>query len=306
MSNLSYQNDRDADIALWGPTSAGKSWMIRALSRELHWYNQRDPEFHYRVTGQGGQVYSWQPPTSVSVPATPDPVDRVIQFHREAKKQTNQHRISSFLHTINLHDNAGLNLVQAMHSPGMDDIVETTLESSPHVIAVLDPTTIPRQSIPGGSSSPTGSPPGTLASVAAYQDSVNALCHFLTRTRAEKKFLAVCINKVDALGLKSPPNQLLRMLFHQAMDDILESYHAVITIKVFATSSVGYYTERGVQKSNITSVGEIERPNLWRPCVAAPFFWIFEQKERERLGKRKGFLGPSLDEYISYPPIRRC
>lgn len=299
-------SERDANIALWGPTSAGKSWMIRALSWELAWYNQRDPEFHYRVVGASGQVYSWQPPTGTSVPATMDPVDREIQFNREPKRNSTRHRVSAFMHRLVLHDNAGLNLVKALHSPGMDAIVETTFEFAPYVIAVLDPTTLPRVTGSASASATVNPSSGMLTSVSEYLDSINTLCHFLVRAGSGKKYLAVCLNKVDMLGWNPPPQQILRMIFGQAMQDVLDGYHAQIDIKVFATSSVGYYIEHGERKPNITAQGEIAQPNSWQPCVAAPFFWIFEHKERERLARSRGIFSSSLDDYYPYPPPRRC
>lgn len=311
MSSLSTQVDWEENIALWGPTSAGKSWMIRALCKELAWYNQHDPEFNYRVIDHNNQPISINPPTRADILPTDSAVDRIIHFHREGKKKTPRHIISAQTHRINIHDNRGLNLVEALRSPGQDRIVDTTLEDSPYVIAVLDPTTFLGKTTHSASSSstPSASLPGALVTVPEYLDSVHALCHFLSSTSAgdKNKYLAICINKADSFALKSPPWQLIRMLFGREMFDLLEGFRGRLKINAFATSSVGYYWDRGIQKANANALGEIVRPDQWKPCnVVAPFFWIFENKERDRLQRRGGLLGQSLEDYIPYPPIRPC
>ena len=35
------------EIAFWGPSSSGKTWLMQSLARSLHKINQDDQEFEY-------------------------------------------------------------------------------------------------------------------------------------------------------------------------------------------------------------------------------------------------------------------
>ena len=35
------------EIAFWGPSSSGKTWLMQSLARSLHRLNQDDAEFEY-------------------------------------------------------------------------------------------------------------------------------------------------------------------------------------------------------------------------------------------------------------------
>jgi len=39
----------ELDIALWGPTGAGKTCLVYALAKELEYYNRTSATFHYEI-----------------------------------------------------------------------------------------------------------------------------------------------------------------------------------------------------------------------------------------------------------------
>jgi GTPase SAR1 family protein len=281
------------DIALWGPPSSGKSWIIRALNKDLFWYSQHDPEFSYTLEYEGGRSVEISPPTTSNIPPTAGPNDRFLIFTRQGKKDTPSHRLSNFSHHINLHDDAGESLIEAPLFSGKFPITEDTINASPYVIALLDP------------SLNTNSGLNSPSSLIMYLESVRFLCEALSRPMYGKKFLAICVNKIDRTKIKREPWMCVKSLFGQTMYDLIWSYKsscASLAIEAFITSSVGQYREGSSMKPNFDPhTGNILYPDRWKPFnVVKPFFWIFEGLEREILGKRSN-PPYSQAKYIPYP-----
>jgi len=66
------------EIAFWGPSSSGKTWLMQSLARSLHKINQDDQEFEY-VLAQPEALA----PISTQAPqnqATSDAYDKVWLF----------------------------------------------------------------------------------------------------------------------------------------------------------------------------------------------------------------------------------
>lgn len=269
--------------------------MIRALNKELFWYGQHDPEFSYTLTREDGRPVELIPPSKTGVPPTDDSIDRILIFTRQGKRDTPSHKLSSFSHHINLHDDKGANLVDAVKSRGKFPVTEDALETSPYIITILDPTQVTQNAMEAT----------TQAALTTYLENVQFLCDMLSNIPFGKKFMAICISKIDTTEIKREPWMCIKSLFGQTMYDLISTYNnpgSSLAIEAFVTSSVGHYHEGLIAKSNYDSQnGTILYPDQWTPCnVAKPFFWIFEHLERETLDKQRGF-SLSQANYIPYP-----
>ena len=122
------------EIAFWGPSSSGKTWLMQSLARALHKINQDDHEFEY-VLAQPEALA----PISAQAPqnqATSDAYDKVWLFQRKVRPEFDNaaHRLSAHCHSIVVRDAPGELLMQ-----GVNNVVMVPLRDAQCIIAVLDP-----------------------------------------------------------------------------------------------------------------------------------------------------------------------
>ena len=76
------------EIAFWGPSSSGKTWLMQSLARALHKINQDDPEFEYVLAQPEAvaqaQAKAFQAPQNQ---ATSDAYDKVWMFQRKVRPE---------------------------------------------------------------------------------------------------------------------------------------------------------------------------------------------------------------------------
>src|ERR1700687_1793642 len=125
------------EIAFWGPSSSGKTWLMQSLARALHKINQDDHEFEY-VLAQPEALA----PISAQAPqnqATSDAYDKVWLFQRKVRPEhdTSAHRLSAHCHSIVVRDAPGELLMQ-----GVNNVVMVPLRDAQCIMAVLDPSLI--------------------------------------------------------------------------------------------------------------------------------------------------------------------
>src|SRR5437773_2400587 len=125
------------EIAFWGPSSSGKTWLMQSLARSLHRLNQDDAEFEY-VLAQPEALA----PISARAPqnqATSDAYDKVWLFQRKVRPEhdTPAHRLSAHSHSIVVRDAPGELLMQ-----GVNNVVMVPLRDAQCILAVLDPSLI--------------------------------------------------------------------------------------------------------------------------------------------------------------------
>ncbi|MGH2522777.1 MAG: hypothetical protein ACRDH2_09780, partial [Anaerolineales bacterium] len=126
------------EIAFWGPSSSGKTWLMQSLARSLHRINQDDPEFEYALA----QLDAPAPANAVQAPqnqATAEAYDKVWLFQRKVRPEydTPAHRLSAHSHSIVIRDAPGELLLQ-----GVNNTVMVPLRDAQCVIAVLDPSLV--------------------------------------------------------------------------------------------------------------------------------------------------------------------
>src|SRR6185436_116212 len=127
------------EIAFWGPSSSGKTWLMQSLARSLHKINQDDAEFEYVLAqpeALGAPANAFQAPQNQ---ATADAYDKVWLFQRKVRLEhdTPAHRMSAHSHSIVVRDAPGELLMQ-----GVNNVVMVPLRDAQCVIAVLDPSLI--------------------------------------------------------------------------------------------------------------------------------------------------------------------
>src|SRR5712692_8354657 len=115
------------EIAFWGPSSSGKTWLMQSLARSLHKLNQDDTEFEYvlaqpealaptpALAQRSGANVSAQVPQNQ---ATSDAYDKVWLFQRTVRPEhdTPSHRLSAHSHGIVVRDAPGELLMQGVNN----------------------------------------------------------------------------------------------------------------------------------------------------------------------------------------------
>ena len=294
-------------IAFWGPPASGKTSLIAAFARELTWYSKADPDFSYKLSNNQGLRLEINAEISPEFPQPTllYPVDHAFYFQRLGKKDSIAHRVSSFQHTIQIRDNSGENLFFRNPKNNDDANFENYLAIR-NFIVLIDPTTIINKS--DNSTNRFGITPEQ------YLESLQSLLR-IHPSHSEILRLAICISKSDALHARLPTNLIIEKYFGDKLFRLLRAYHQ-INYSFFKVSAVGMITTiSGKSVSNIANLKEnsyeLRDPEKWNPInVVSPFFWIFENIERELISKyEKKNLFNLFDTdrkkyYIPYPQPR--
>jgi hypothetical protein len=317
------------EIAFWGPSSSGKTWLMQSLARSLHRLNQDDAEFEY-VLAQPEALA----PISAQAPqnqATSDAYDKVWLFQRKVRPEhdTPAHRLSAHSHSIVVRDAPGELLMQ-----GVNNVVMVPLRDAQCIIAVLDPSLIEAAAPVAANAQPEratnqglaalfgASGSGTATATAApglgtsfqytqaqYTQMMSNLLQLLSSAPRPNRHVAVCITKVDQLGVQGrSPWQLIEVYFGADMAKLLKSYAGKMEIEAFGVSAAGYLDAYRQQPNFDPGTRSLLSSEKWQPfAVETPFFWLFTHLERQRLAQGGGrvprwyFRNDRLARYIGYP-----
>lgn len=326
---------KQTKVALWGPSGAGKDWLFQSFVQELEYYNRRNEDFHYNLlkTRPGEtDLVPVIPKTPENIP-TSHPEDINYVFKREALILDEAHLISVHEHDMLIHNDAGKNLVSSLNDKDTFESTFQTLIQAQSIFLVLG---IPNEEGTAGVTRPDmNSQPDTesdkfvsvmngnfnslmdhevgLHSTEAlsgnwsndtYFKFMQLLLNALSNSR--RRNLAVCMTKSDLLNFRGEDSwEMLERRHGVSLLNLLRLHQQKHNIEVFATSAAGYVAQGDRVMPNISPQG-IREVHLWNPInTAAPFFWIFEQIELERL--RTGpiiFRTGKIKKYISYPSPR--
>jgi len=315
------------EIAFWGPSSSGKTWLMQSLARSLHKINQDDQEFEY-VLAQPEALA----PISTQAPqnqATSDSYDKVWLFQRKVRPEHDNpaHRLSAHCHSIVVRDAPGELLMQ-----GINNVVMVPLRDAQCIIAVLDPSLIETAApvaaaaserntnqglaaLFGSSASGAAATPAPGFGVsfqytqAQYTQMVSNLLQLLSSAPKPDRHVAVCITKVDQLGVQGrSPWQVIEVYFGADMVKVLKSYAGKMAIEAFGVSAAGYLDAYRNQPNFDPGTRSLLSAEKWQPfAVETPFFWLFTHLERQRLAAGGGrvprwyFSRDRLARYIGYP-----
>ena len=317
------------EIAFWGPSSSGKTWLMQSLARSLHRINEEDAEFEY-VLAQPSAMAAINSSQAPQNQATSDAYDRVWLFQRKVRQEYDSpaHRLSAHSHTIVVRDAPGELLMQ-----GNSNVVMVPLRDAQCVIAVLDPSlvdTAPEQAQPaqpepaaarqglaalfGSAAAPTAAPTPQYGvsfqyTQAQYTQMVSNLMQLLAAANKPDRHVAVCVTKVDQLGVQGrDPWQVVEVFFGSEMAQMLRGYKSRMRLEAFCVSAAGFLDEAREQPNFDPGTRSLLSPERWQPfAVETPFFWMFTYLERRRLAQGGGrlplwyFKKDRLERYIGYP-----
>lgn len=284
-------------VALWGTTGSGKTWLIYALGRLLQTKYAREIDgLDYELETVNKSDFSRQPnePTS-------DTDAYVFKFERSRTSENFSQSISSFRHEIQIFDNPGgmttapFETNPEYYPPYLQE-QNTAILSISHadiVVIVLDPTY------------------DRSYRNTEYPKLVRELIRYLESDKnIHNRYYAVCVTKADRIdgGVYLNPDALIEMYFGEEMTKAL-SIPDKGRIKTFTTSSAGFVIHNGREYSNVNNVSGLLEVENWQPYgVEFPFFWAFEEIEKQSLRDR--FQKPwwkrlsferYLKKYIPYP-----
>ncbi len=298
--------ENETGIAIWGPVGSGKDWLINGFAKELEYYNNTDVDFMFELTDEDGNPIIPKPLSRDDIKPTAESEDYVLRFTRRPKAKTDEHShsVSTYQHKINIHNDPGGRLLEALSK--QEGSTYQTLVESRYIIVVLDPGFLPFETeLDEGQVKKNSNEylsivkKGSSLTPKEYKLAIQTLLTTLSeKTATQKRYLAICLTKMDKKGIRGNSWDLLRRLFGSDMHEILKKYKTNFEIEVFSTSAAGYIKNPGSissRKSNEED-GKIKDKDKWNPInTATPFFWIFENKEKERL------KSSDIESYIEYP-----
>ena len=294
----------DTNIALWGISGTGKTWLTHAFAKELRWYTEKDPTFSYSLTDYEDNRIFVSVLDSENVGATSVSEDHLWKFQRRVKggvKTNRSLQVSSHEHQIIIHDNKGGDLQEIVAGYGTNqEIVKSTLTSSSNLIVLLDPTMV--------TGSPFAADETENYSKSEYGQWIERLVEIILEKKKSIN-IALCLSKADLVQLHLPTEEIIKVVFGTEVLGALEN--SQVESKLFKVSSVGTVRNEktGKKESNLeegmeVATHKIKNPSEWNPLnVASPFFWLFEKVERQRI-RQNDIFGEREKHYISYPPPR--
>lgn len=305
-----FKDKQILNIVMWGPSGAGKDWLIRGFIKETDDFNKnvgasnqgREVAYYYNVEQYGGL----RVPTenmAVNHFSTANAESLELEFYREFRGKSQSPYYIKYYHHVVIHNNRGGEMVKVVASLSEDPAISTLFNPiNNHFIVVLEPpgeeTMVNRkveedkndfQRILQGNTE-TGSPTFTRVE---YCRSLKDFFNFLDQKG--KKNIAICLSKADTHDKRGEPMQVLAQLYGEDLLVEVEKQQANHNIKVFLTTTEGF------DKPNANSGGAFRNPTN----TASPFFWFFEEAEKERLKKNAPaiFTGARLfpSNYVPYP-----
>jgi len=296
------------NIALWGPPGSGKTWLIRAFSKELELYNQKDVDFDYVLIDEDTQTL-----VRADAPiqaGSKDFEDHLLRFTRKPKpgKKGPKYEVCNQSHLINIRDLPGGWTIDVINDPEKYDAALQGFLNSKYIVAVFD------HSLKSGESAPVEAEynPGKASSFDPSENSRDTYALWFTKflellsqndAQPSQRFVALTLSKIDKLTWRRAPEEILATKFGPNIRHLMNKYlyrqgvdisRLPVVLNVFSTTSAGYY---GPHTPNIDEDGNIKKIDKWMPRnTAAPFFWIFETIERQRIARVS-------EHYVGYPSI---
>ena len=266
----------EQEIALWGPSTSGKTWLVYSLGKAL--MHLADPLFEYKlwqVDTQGKPVRANL--TIADKKPNQKHQDEIWLFQRLPHEELvgSGRFLSTHTHRIKLHDLKGDDTRELKEA-----VTTASLLNSPKILLMLDPTiTVPNQSKSLGSVAEEGK----ITQDKYCADVRRLFDHWVTADELPGRSVALCFTKIDQLNVqKRDPWQLIAAYFGQCMIDLLKDYEGAWAMKAFCVSAVGYLSNGKANYDIATrSLDNLEE---WRPYnVTSPFFWLFQESEKQRL-----------------------
>jgi GTPase SAR1 family protein len=275
-------DSKKEQVVVWGSVGSGKSWLLAALSASFYKYNSSDMLYSIQSGEREDHIDPFTTP--YSPPPTSHPILEHYQFARRFRNTGITHKISSQKHRIMVWDTQGGAADSYDYSESQNEI----LQSADYLIFTLDHTLITYLNKDEGKEK-------QLSVLKRVFDT------WKTSKPQNRPRIAICLTKIDLLPLDIidlEPLEILHTVFGN------EIYNLIINnpnTKVFATSAMGFITDKDGVKANYNQ-GELLNLDKWEPFgVEYPFFWLFEIRTMDSLGNNlpKKLLYKMF--YIQYP-----
>ena len=291
-------------LALWGPPTSGKTWLIEALIYQIHRLNKpADKAFDFRL---------YDRVIDTSVPfrdpsmhgATQVQKDNTWQLTRRALHLGAGYQLSSHTHALEVRDHAGQATLQMLTETWKARQTDSSIVTADCVWVMLDHTLLSNAATPSATAT---------FSQADYTTHLEQLLERLhTHEKAPpERWVAVCLSKADLLPApKTSPWELLRDYFGDKMASLLTDYAQKdrFHLEVFPLSAVGFLDTAEPNQADHA----LKDPQRWEPWrVETPLFWLLETLERRRLQQNGNGLMRFLfrharqQNYLTYPSITK-
>ncbi len=305
-------------IALWGPSGSGKTWLVRSLRQSLGLFNNDedlDWEFTVQDVDTGDEILL--SPEAPPLEATLGPDTRQYLVTRRPKPPASRRPrtiVNTHTHHLQVRDIQGDWTWNRDSQDGITrDTTRVNFENATAIIIALDHTLLNKstaRNIPttelsstqddidytldedGNGSSLTG---GGGTSRTEWVDRVTGLTAELKKTKRNYR-IAVCVTKIDQSELRHwDANQVIESLYGSRMKERLIDLRKHFSVKEFCVSSAGFLSDNMETPNFDQATTKLRDENNWRPYnVHAPFFWLFEEQERERLAGQGNSLAKLL------------
>ncbi len=303
-------------IAIWGPPSVGKDWLIAGFIKEV----LSCANYHLEISQPDGLVLveALPPPQQL----TESREDKMYRFRRK-----NQAGEIYTYHNFTIQNDSGAKMVSALENMHSSEELLDNLKESRNIILALG--------IPSANSEKEPSMKDEPAKVEDQLDEVDPYTQLFTHTplnppeisqnnlrnqttgetewdiEAYYRFLmrffsiiegghrnvAICSTKSDQENYRGEFKDIFRRRYSSRIINIIEGQRRFHEIELFCTSACGYIMNNQNQPN--FENGSLRDLKLWQPInTAAPFFWIFERIERARWENSNCFFrGPKPASY---------
>ncbi len=269
----------ELQMALWGPPTSGKTWLLEAFGRKLFLMNEvleeknrfalslYDMNRRRDVVGDG----RFPEPTGDATIA-----QNLVKYRfvRRGLGKGFQYEASTCCHYVDILDNPGGATIQETEEEAIRESVRIQQRKAKNLILVL-------------------TKDDNLDSQ-EYLAKLRDLRREFNRVEGQRR-IAVCITKADEIGgpglvFSSDPQALLPLVFSDNHEQVVEFFDDLLSVEdghdvaYFAVSASGY---TGTGDPNIDPIsGNLVDVDAWHPInVEEPFMWLFDRIERDRLRK---------------------
>lgn len=312
--------EKPMKIMLWGPSGAGKDYLIQGFIKEcknLNKENKNSNKYVFEVLNHDHQdTPAHQETEKPALTSRAEYTELVFcRQYGQDDKESNPYYFTHY-HKVVILNNLGGNLVSF---PVEDPTIIAAFRAAENFIVVMDqPSDLAGKvaemrdtgnqdlkelidSISPDNHSETNdinlSGEGRDdRSREAYNRNLELFFAHLDKfNTGKKRLIAICLTQADRHKLRGEPEIILSGLFGKDCLELINRYKKRYSIKIFVTTTEGF---------NESKVNP-ENPNFVDPTnTASPFFWFFEEAEKARLSKNfpEWLFGKErIKNYVPYP-----